>query len=539
MKIAPLLLVTPAWLAGVFVYGWLELPPFWLIIGMAGGLVFTLVALVYNRRYSPLPGGTLPLFLPLCLAAFCLGGLRLAADTPSREPGNLLYYINQGEVKIVGVVSGEPNYTENFGSYRLTTRELYFPKDSPKAIPVSGEVYVRGPATFRRNPGDLLELTGKLEEPKEISGDGFPYRDWLARQGIFATLSYPASRLRATGQEFFVLTWLREVKNSAKETILKFVPGDEGGLLVGMLLGDRDGITPEVKEAFRNTGTTHIIAISGSNITIAVGLVTFVAGRFFRKRTTLIIALAGIIFYVALVGASPAVTRAGLMGALALIGVLAGREYEGLLGLEASALLMTLYQPRVLMDIGWQLSFVATLGLIVIAQPLQDWKPVKSWPPVLKEGLLITFAAEIMTVPLAAYYFHQISFVSLAANVIAVPALEAIMATGLVAVAVGWLFGGWLPLVATVVCFPVWLFLAYLIAAVEFFAGLPFAWASLPPFHPLWLFYYYAALGAFIWFARDSAKRGYSLLSRASSSPVIYGGMAALAGGIWLAVLFT
>lgn len=537
MKIAPLLLITPAWLAGVFLYGWLDLPSFWLWVGVAGGIVLTGVAFFYNHRYAHLAGMALSAGLPLCLAAFCLGGLRLAADTPAHEPGNIIYYIGDDEVRIVGIVSGDPAYTERSGSYRFSVRQVYFPKTATKPVSVSGDVFVRGSAAPRRNPGDLLELTGKLEEPKEISGDDFPYRDWLARQGMFVSLSYPSSRLLATGQDFFFLRWLRDLKNSAKDNILKFVPGEEGGLLVAMLLGDRDGLTPEVKDSFRTTGTTHIIAISGSNITIAIGLVTFVLGRFFRKRTTLIIALVVIILYVILVGASPSVVRAGLMGGLAIGGILLGREYEGLLGLEASALLMTLFQPRVLWDIGFQLSFVATLGLIIIARPLQEWKPVKNWPPFLKEGLLITFAAEIMTLPLAAFYFHQISFVSLATNIIAVPALEAIMATGLVAMAAGWLFGGWLPLLALGFGYLAWIFLAYLIAVVEFFAGLPFAWASLPSFHPLWLFYYYVLLGLIIWALRDAKNRGYSLLARISASPVLFGGMALAASGIWLLVL--
>jgi competence protein ComEC len=532
---APLLLVTPAWLVGIFMHGWLQLPPIWSVVGAVVGIGLVIFASFYNRRYSHLPGQTLSIMLPLCLTAFCLGALRLVSDTPSSEPGNLLYYANQGEVKIVGVVSGDPVYTERSGSYRLSVREIYFPQNATEAKPVSGDLFVRSPVNPRRNPGDLLELSGKLEEPKEVTGDGFPYRDWLARQGIFVSMSYPVSRLLATGQDFFVLRWLSAINNSAQETILKFVPEQEGGLLVGILLGERVGITPELNEAFRNTGTSHIVAISGSNITIAIGLVTFVLGRFFRKRTTLVIALLVIAFYVVLVGASPSVVRAGLMGAFTIGGLLLGRDYEGLLGLEASALIMTAFQPRVLWDIGFELSFVATLGLIIIARPLQEWSLVKNWPPLLKEGLLITISAEMMTLPLAAFYFHQVSFVSLASNIMAVPALEAIMATGLVAVVVGWIFGGWLPLLAVLFGYLAWIFLAYLITAVEFFGALPFAATSLPAFHPLWLFYYYSILGLVLWVWRDPQKR-WRLL-HTSGSPLVYGGTALVAVVVWAAVL--
>ena len=534
---APLLLVTPAWLLGIFVAGWLQPGPLWLGVGAAVGLVLALFAALYNRRYAYLPGRVLSAVLPLAVFAFCMGGLRLGWAEPSREPGSLLSYAGKSEVKIVGVVSGEPVYTERSGSYRLSLREIYAPASAAKAIPLSGEVFVRSAPSPRRDPGDLLELVGKLEEPKEISGDGFPYRDWLARQGLFTSLSYPTSRKIATGQNFFLERWLLAIKTSAQENILKFVPGEEGGLLVGMLLGERGGISPELNQAFRNTGTSHIVAISGSNITIAIALVTLVLGRFFGRRTTLAIALLIIAFYVVLVGASPSVVRAGLMGALSIGGILLGREYEGLLGLEASALLMTAFQPRVLWDVGFELSFLATLGLIIIARPMQDWKPVKNWPPILKEGLLITLAAELMVLPLAAFYFHQISFVSLAANLAAVPALEAIMATGLVAIAAGWLFGDWLPLVASGAGYLVWAFLAYMIAVVEFFGSLPFASVSLPAFHPLWLFYYYLLLSLGLWVWRDPQKRGRRLLMQASTSPLAYAGLASLTVLIWAAVL--
>lgn len=535
---APLLLVAPAWLVGIFLYGWLQLSSLWLIIGAIGGAIFTLAAFFYNRRYSYLPGRAVSWALPLCLLAFCLGGLRTAWAEPSFNSDSLLYYINKGDVKIVGMVSGDPVYSQSSGTYRLNVREIYFPANAPKATSIAGDLYVRASATPKREAGDLLEISGKLEEPKEITGDGFPYRDWLARQGIFASLSYPTSKLLATGQDFVGLQWLRAIKNSAQENLIKFVPDEEGGLLVGMLLGDRTGISPELSKAFRDTGTSHIVAISGSNITIAIALVTLVLGRFFKKKPTYFIALVVIVFYVVLVGASPSVVRAGLMGAFAIGGLLSGRERDGLIGLEASALIMTLYQPRVLWDIGFELSFLATLGLILIARPLQEWKIVKDWPPLLKEGLLITIAAEIMVLPLAAFYFHQVSFVSLAANLMAVPALEAIMATGLVAVAAGWLFGWWLPLLGFGFGYIAWIFLAYLIAAVEFFASLPFASASLPPFHPIWLFYYYLTLGVILWVWRDPHKRGQSLLARASASPLIYGGTALLAVVVWAAVLF-
>lgn len=538
---AALLLVVPAWLAGIFLYVVLQLPTAGLAIGFAAGLLLLLYAYFYNRRYSYLPGLAVSAALPLCLLAFCLGGLRMNWAEPSREPGSLLSFADAQEVRLVGVVSSEPVYTERSGSYRLNLRQIFAPANSANPQIISGEVFVRGAARPHRQSGDLLEIVGKLEEPREISGDNFPYRDWLARQGLFVTVNYPSStRKIATEQDFFLTMaqWFTSLRVGATANLQQFVPGEEGGLLVGMLLGDRSGIGPELNKAFRDTGTSHIVAISGSNITIVIGLVVFVLGRFVSKKPTLIITLLIIAAYVILVGASASVVRAGLMGALSLGGLLLGREYAALLGLEASALIMSLFQPRVIWDVGFELSFLATLGLIIIARPLEDWKFVAKWPPLLKEGLLITIAAEIMVLPLAAFYFHQISFVSLLANVFAVPALEAIMAVGLIAAGFGWIFGGWLPILAVGAGAIVWIFLVYLIGTVEFFASLPFASTMLPTFSPIWLFYYYALLGLLIWLARDSQKRWQLLLNRAATSPLAYGGLVGIAALIWLLILF-
>jgi len=227
-------------------------------------------------------------------------------------------------------------------------------------------------------------------------------------------------------------------------------------------------------------------------------LVNLGLGRFFQRRTVIFLSLGILIFYVLLVGANPAVLRAGIMGAMAQVGLLVGREYSGLIGLATSAFMLTLWQPDILMDIGFQLSFMATLGLLLL---IPRWRfDHKSWWFFLKEALGTTLAAEAMILPLVIYYFHQVSLVSLITNLLVLPVIPVIMALGGLTVVLGML--PWLGWLAQGVGGWCWLFLAYIISVVKIFAGLPFVTLEIPLFHPVWIFIYYLVLGGLFWWFR-------------------------------------
>ncbi len=535
-KMIPVLVLTPAWLIGIFLQGWLNPPTIWLWVGAGGGLVLSLIALAYNQRQKTTTGYYLPTLVPLCLLMLCLGGLRLAWAAPASGPDGVLYYVGSDEMTLTGLVSAEPTYSGQSDSFRFSVQEIKLAQ-SDRPVAVSGEVYVRTATNQELNRGDLLQLTGRLLQPQELIGEDFPYRQWLARQGIYVTLSYPRVRLLATNQDFFLTRWFYTLNKDIKQTITRNVPGKEGDLLISILLGDKKYITLETRAEFTKSGVAHILAVSGSNISIMVMLITLALSRFFRRKTVLWVALGTIAFYVLLVGPSPSVLRAGLMGAMAIGGLLLGREYSGLLGLAGSAFLMTLWQPAVLMDIGFELSFMATLGLVILARPWQA--KTRHWPMIFQEGIILTVAAELLTLPLVAFYFHQLSLVSVLTNLLTLPAVALIMATGGVAVVMGTIFGGWLPVpfIGQIFGGLAWLGLAYMLAAVKFCANLPFAFLDLTAFHPVWIFLYYGLLGLAVWWWRSGrtqpSARHFLQVATTRSGLV---GATALTGAVWLAV---
>ena len=543
---APFFYLVPAWLAGIFLQGWLGLPIVWLLFGLLGAVGFAGLGFWQKSvQAQSAQTGSRTLarnmispkvfwLVALGVATMLLGGLRYESAQPPDGPTGVLYYVNQPNITILGVVVDEPVYTAKTDSYRLRVRQILPSGEAATPVEAQGEVFVRAALYPERQPGDLLELQGTLKLPKEIEGDGFPYRDYLARQGLYVTLDYPRGRLLTTGQDqkFFLLGWLASAREGARQIIKASVPGDEGDLLVAVLLGDRQNLSRAIKQDFQLSDTVHILAISGSNITITIGLMLLVLRRLFKRKTALTIAMLGAVLYVLLLGASPSAIRGGLMGAMAIIGILLGREYYGLLGLHAAALLMTLFQPRVLWDIGFELSFLGTLGLFVIARPLED--KMRGWPVIVREGVALTIAAELTTLPLTMYYFHQLSFVAIFANLFGVPALELVLATGGLTVLGGWLWGplgvglGWVA----------WVFAAYLLGTVHFFAQLAFGHAIVPEFHPVWIGIYYIGLAFGLVWWRDEQKRLQKWLGAATKSRWVMAGLVVAFVLVWGAVGF-
>jgi competence protein ComEC len=250
--------------------------------------------------------------------------------------------------------------------------------------------------------------------------------------------------------------------------------------MAGILLGVDTGLTRELQQAFKNTGTAHIIAISGFNISIIAGLFVTFFSRFFGSRRGMLLAVIGIIFYTVLVGGDAAVVRAALMGSLALFAKEVGRRQAALNTLLTVALLMCLWNPLYIWDVGFQLSFFATLGLILYADPFSQLanrvitkffpaSAAERFAELFSEFVLLTLAAQVTTIPIMAYHFQRISLVSFLANPFILPAQPAVMILGGLAVLLSLV---WFPL-GQIAAWVTWPFVVYTIRMVEIFDRIP------------------------------------------------------------------
>lgn len=312
--------------------------------------------------------------------------------------------------------------------------------------------------------GDWIVFEGKLKEAKVF--EGFDYPGYLERFNVYAVMSYPKVLILKNSQGNKLKFFLLKTKAAFAARLQQFLPEPENSLALGILIGARRGLPADVVENFNLTGTSHIVAVSGFNIAVIVSALSFlawVAGR----RASFWLSLGIILGFVVIAGASASVIRAAVMGGLLLMAFNIGRPYSVIPALVFAAAAMLFVNPKILYwDIGFQLSFAATVGIVLFTPLFQNF--TENWPKLfgLKNIFLVTLAATISTLPLVIWYFGRLSVVSLMANLLILPAVPLAMLFGFLAV---------LPFAAPGFAFLSNLLLSYILWVAEKFARLPFA----------------------------------------------------------------
>jgi competence protein ComEC len=502
----PLLWLSLAFIAGIIVADNVDLPATtWLILA---GVVFGLTLVVFiiqriraRRAFASESHSPLFTLTPLLLLALALGGLRYQASLPDlSDPNFIASHNDTGEhVTITCVVDSFPDLRDNYLYLRIQTENIRPYGTTTQREPVYGTLLARLDPETIYHYGDRLQLSGFLETPPEA--EDFSYREYLARQGVYSYMGSARAILLDTDQGNPFWSAIYKLKERALLTVYQLWPDPEASLFAGILLGVETGIPKPVAQAFKETGTTHIIAISGFNMAIVSALFAGLFGRLLGPRKGALAAVIGLSLYTILVGADPAVVRAAIMGGFALFARQVGRRQQALNTMAFTAALMALADPQVPWDVGFQLSFAATLGLVLYAQPMQDGfanllsrrlgksKARKIAAPV-GEYVLFTFAAQITTLPIMAYHFGSVSWVAFLANPAILPAQPPIMTLGGLALILGVI---WLPL-GKLTAPLAWPFVLYTIRVVEIFADLPGGTISLGDFSLVWVILFYAGL---------------------------------------------
>ncbi len=412
----------------------------------------------------------------VALAGVC-GVLRLGSHPPQPclGPSQLAYYnladYNLADYKgdesdgasprvtMDGYVASYPVLREGRRRLDIEVESLELSGERKK---VSGRLRVQTEDVYRYRYGESVRVRGELTEPPIF--EDFDYRAYLARKRIHSLLLRPRIEPQPgmlRGGVLFQLIY--EVRNRGEKLLNRLLPEPHASLANGMLLGIEAGIPRELYDKFNLTGTSHVIVISGSNVALVTGLLMAIGIWLFGKRRALWPALGGLAFYALLVGGDAAVMRAALMGSLFAVATVLGRQSTALVSLAAACWLMTLWNPLMLWDVGFQLSSSATAGLILIGPALTDRSAsflnqlisrLRKWgrPPsspesaflmpesvgdLLRDALIMSIAANIATFPLIAYYFGRVSLISLLANLLIAPVQPWIMIFGGIALTAG------------------------------------------------------------------------------------------------------
>lgn len=448
-------------ITGIFVRSLWEVPLFYgyiiVLIGLVGSIIF------WKQPKIRIIG--------LGLVFLFLGMLRFDFSIPQVNESRIEYY-NEQNVTFVGVISEDADV-------RVDHTKLKIKTESIEGKEARGLVLVKTYLYPKYDYGDRLELTCNLKKPTTF--EGFEYDKYLARYNIYSTCYYPKITLLSSGNGNFVFNSLYWIKGKFMEKINQILPEPQASFTGGILIGARKGIPEDLLLNFNRTGITHIIAISGYNITIiAVLLMIMFKNLGVARKKAFWLIVAGILFFTIITGATAAVVRASIMGIIVLLAKQMGRASKVFNVLALTCLIMLLINPKILVfDIGFQLSFLATLGLIYIAPILEEY--LKKVPELfgLKEGLFSTISAIIMTTPIILYNFGRFSVVAPIVNFLILPAIPVAMAVGFIAVAGGFVWIG----LGKIIGWAVWFILGYIILIAERFGNLSWASVQVPQLH--------------------------------------------------------
>ncbi|MEK7572075.1 MAG: ComEC/Rec2 family competence protein [Patescibacteria group bacterium] len=292
--------------------------------------------------------------------------------------------------------------------------------------------------------GDRLSIQGKLQK-SEYAGR------------VFWSLYYPQITLLGKDDRPFMQAAVA-IKGKAQNLFQSTLPPIPASLLAGMLFGGRHGMPESFMADLQATGVLHVIAASGANVSFVAGALLGILGRCLRRQYALILGLGGIAFYAFLAGFEPSIVRAAIMGSVAFGAALLGRQNDSIVALLFTGYVMLFHDPQVFFDLGFQLSFMATLGIIIMkpvldcvilvrkSHPGSDSGQVRSslarmtFLKSLREDMSTTLAAQITTTPLLLGTFGQVSLWSVIANVVILWTIPIVMVFGAVGLVVGILF---------------------------------------------------------------------------------------------------
>lgn len=508
-----------AWLAAAWVGGVAAAPTFPLAVWQ--WLVLAIVAAIAALSVRQSPRLRIAFAAVVCLSVGSAHA-QLALDRLASAP---IARFN-GPVEVVGRVTGTP--ARRADGLSVAVDASWISADGQPPVPIAGRVRLQGDPRMTTRRGETIVVRGVLHPPNGPE-----------RGQISAVLSAETLRGLASPPPGVVST-LDELRITILERLHAVLPEREASLVAGVLLGIEETMPADLQEDFRTTGTAHILVVSGFNVTIVAAASLALFRTMFGARPALLAAAIAVVGYTLLAGADPPVVRAAVMAGIVLLAARLGRQTHALSALAATAILMTLADPSVVHDLGFQLSFLATLGLVVVGRPLTEhlrlWTersvPIEPLRPVvflLGETILITLVAQIATLPISLYAFGRLPLLALPANALILPAQPPLMAAGAATAAAALVS---LPL-GRIVAWTAWPFAAYTIRLTEGLAdvsGASLSIPSLPWTVPVAL---YALIGGCVWLA-GSAWREPTIrfIRRFATVPVLLG-VGFLAVWVW------
>ncbi len=458
------------------------------LILLSGLLLLVWVARRRNSIIKDDLGGKSRLFLFIFFTFlfFGLGFLRCSVSNEMQDRQNFDDFVGQ-KISAIGIVTNEPDERED--NTKLTVEILEICDSAETDFASQNPSKTKILLTVSHYPqyeyGDKIEFSGLLKKPKNFKTNGgreFDYVRYLAKDGIFYQMFYSETKLISKGNGNFVKEKLFALKKSFLKEVGKTIPEPQVSLLGGLLVGAKQSLGQELQDDFRKVGLIHIVVLSGYNVTI---IADFMAGifSFLPRALGMIFGSLSIILFALMVGGSATIVRASIMALLVILAKATGRVSDMTRALFLAGFVMVFHNPQIVVfDPSFQLSFMATLGLICLSPKVAKlfaFVPEKFY---LRETVSATISTQIFVLPLLLWMMGELSLVAVIVNLLVLMFVPATMLVGFLTGAIG-LISNWM---ALPFAYLTHFLLSYELKVVELFADLPFASVKIP-FFPFWL----------------------------------------------------
>jgi competence protein ComEC len=420
------------------------------------------IALAVSLFFALLPRRGWGIIASIFILTFSLGVVRFhMAATP---PPKVFESLVGTKVTFAGEILDEPTISPTNQKLKVETK--YGGKDTKILLSTGFEE--------KYAYGDQIIFTGILRKPENFiteQGKEFDYVNYLQKDGIRYVVSYAHADITSRGHGNPIKEALFYIKNKFLEKINFAVASPENLLMGGLILGERAEWESELRQNFIDTGTIHIVALSGYNVTIVAEWFTKIF-HFLPLRFSVGAGILSIFLFIVMAGASSTAIRAGIMATLALVARATGRDYDVARALILAGVLMVIINPLVLAyDVSFELSFLATIAVIFLAPRLEKYFLWVTKKFGLQGILSVTTAAYIFVFPFILYKMGNFSLVALPANVLVLPFVPLTMAVGFVTGLLGIIWYG----LAIPAGFIAYLLLHYELSVVKILSELPFA----------------------------------------------------------------
>ncbi len=435
------------------------------------------------------------------------------------------------EVSGIGIITSEPERKESGQVFVVSTQELFTATTTSQSCGSKVLIRMKTKLYPRFEYGETIHFKGKISQPfnfKSDSGRSFDYKGYLAKDDVFFEIkSAVARRIQPGSTSTMADNLLSKIevdhpfnylsKSFAAKIVAKissllfsikrhFVANLEhtlgephAALAAGLVVGEKNALGKDLLNDFRIVGLIHIVVLSGFNITIVGDAMRRVLA-FLPRVWGISVGGIGIALFGVMVGGGATVVRSCFMAGIALSADLIRRDYDVVRALIFAALIMLIQNPMILLhDPSFQLSFLATLGLILLASPIE--KKLTFIPDRfgIRGIVASTIATQIFVSPYILYMMGQISIIGMVVNILVLPVIPATMLVVFLTGAIGFIY---LP-AAQIFGWISYFLLSYELHLVEWFARLPFASVTLPIFSDWWVVGFYVAFGTVYWWMKS------------------------------------